>query len=76
MSEQETNEEMNGRVNRNAWVIYRANQYIESGYEQAAREARFIRAMDTLQLQGFVTSLEIEGVIRYRLTEKGKEFFT
>ncbi len=59
----------------NAWVIDRANQYIESGTKQAQREARFIRAMDTLNAQGFVYVYEIEGTIRYRLTEKGKEFF-
>jgi len=57
------------------WIIDRANQYIENGYKLAAREARFIRSMDTLEAQGLVTSLTIEGRIRYRLTEKGKEFF-
>ena len=69
-------EEMNERVNARAWVIYRANQYIESGMKSAAREAAFIRAMDTLEAQGFVTSLSLEGRRRYRLTLLGKEFFT
>jgi len=64
-----TNEE------RNAWIKDRANQYLSTAYKLAAREARFIRAMDTLQAQGFVTSIDIEERVRYRLTEKGKEFF-